>query len=534
MHDEPPGAGANAIARALGFDHPSDQLAALDDAEGGAIEWARELRRQAYARFWPVAAQADFARLLAELGQLARAFGAVELLRRLEGLAVALERPLTVAVVGEFNAGKSSFVNALLGEEVAPVGVLPTTATVNRLAWATDRFARIERRAVAGSTDRVVMHSELRGALAELDPQTIEQVTLYAPLELLRRIEIVDTPGFNAPAAGHAALARRAFADVHAALWLLDATQPLKESERAILVEIASLEIPLVVLLNKRDRLVSEADVVAVVAHVKRALDEVLVPVLSAPIAFSAKLALAEPREGGAATPAHFEEVERLVERVLVDRSAALREQALRRKVRVLVAEIGVFAAARAAERSQIERERADRAGVLRAAARRVQAERASFEEHLQRELEALLGDLDRDLRPVGAELDTAAERFVSARTRALVGTPLAERALQWCGVSETELRSELTARVEALAGLSAPWLRDTRMSRAVGNRLVGCVGNELCNMLETGATELPPQRVPPAEARLQALAEIVGPPPSGARIAIRDDVYETNRKDEN
>jgi hypothetical protein len=66
---------------------------------------------------------------------------------------------------------------------------------------------------------------------------------------------------------------------------------------------------------------------------------------------------------------------------------------------------------------------------------------------------------------------------------------------------------------------LSAPWLRDTRMSAAVRSRLVGCVGNELCNMLETEATEPPPERVPPAEARLQALAEIVGPPPRGARI---------------
>ena len=44
----------------------------------------------------------------------------------------AFDRPLLVAVMGEFNAGKSSFVNALVGEEVAPTGVTPTTATVQR------------------------------------------------------------------------------------------------------------------------------------------------------------------------------------------------------------------------------------------------------------------------------------------------------------------------------------------------------------------------------------------------------------------
>ena len=45
----------------------------------------------------------------------------------------AFDRPLLVAVMGEFNAGKSSFVNALAGTPIAPVGVTPTTATINVL-----------------------------------------------------------------------------------------------------------------------------------------------------------------------------------------------------------------------------------------------------------------------------------------------------------------------------------------------------------------------------------------------------------------
>ncbi|HEY0712751.1 MAG TPA: tetratricopeptide repeat protein, partial [Polyangia bacterium] len=47
----------------------------------------------------------------------------------------AFDRPLLIAVMGEFNAGKSSFVNALCGEPVAEVGVLPTTATINVLRY---------------------------------------------------------------------------------------------------------------------------------------------------------------------------------------------------------------------------------------------------------------------------------------------------------------------------------------------------------------------------------------------------------------
>ena len=45
--------------------------------------------------------------------------------------------------MGEFNAGKSSFVNALAGAEVAPVGVTPTTATINVLRYGAARRARV-------------------------------------------------------------------------------------------------------------------------------------------------------------------------------------------------------------------------------------------------------------------------------------------------------------------------------------------------------------------------------------------------------
>src|SRR6266542_215431 len=57
--------------------------------------------------------------------------------------AEALDRPLLVAVMGEFNAGKSSFVNALAGADVAPTGVTPTTATVNVLRYGEEPAARV-------------------------------------------------------------------------------------------------------------------------------------------------------------------------------------------------------------------------------------------------------------------------------------------------------------------------------------------------------------------------------------------------------
>ena len=56
--------------------------------------------------------------------------GLPDLERRAQGLRDELDRPLVLAILGEFNAGKSTLVNAFVGADVAPTGILPTTATL--------------------------------------------------------------------------------------------------------------------------------------------------------------------------------------------------------------------------------------------------------------------------------------------------------------------------------------------------------------------------------------------------------------------
>ena len=119
------------------------------------------------------------------------------------------ERPLRVALLGEFNAGKSTLLNALLGADVAPTGVTPTTATLHWVAWAPDPFARI---VVRGGSDRVVPHAELKRTLAELRRGAPRRARAHLRADrAARRIELLDTPGFNASAErhGHGAFRRR-------------------------------------------------------------------------------------------------------------------------------------------------------------------------------------------------------------------------------------------------------------------------------------------------------------------------------------
>jgi tetratricopeptide (TPR) repeat protein len=126
---------------------------------GAAVDDALSAARRALAS-WPADAQAR--QLLVSAGRaLLAADTPVEdlytLARRVHSLVAdatdlaadaartidSYDRPLLVTVMGEFSSGKSTFVNAFLGAEVAPVGITPTTATINVLKYGRERAGRI-------------------------------------------------------------------------------------------------------------------------------------------------------------------------------------------------------------------------------------------------------------------------------------------------------------------------------------------------------------------------------------------------------
>src|SRR5256885_12183504 len=109
--------------------------------------------------------------------------------------------------MGEFNAGKSSFVNALCGAEVAPVGVTPTTATLSvvRFGPPGGRVLYHDGRAEELAADAV---TPFLGGLDGAGAAAVRLVEVFSPVEGLRRVEIVDTPGLNSPRPEHQQVAR--------------------------------------------------------------------------------------------------------------------------------------------------------------------------------------------------------------------------------------------------------------------------------------------------------------------------------------
>ncbi len=373
------------------------------------LPWATEAAADV-ARAWaPAGAPAAWPALLARLDGHARSLHDLDALTDVARLVVERTRPVRVAIVGEFNAGKSTFINALIGADVAPTGVLPTTATLHHLRYAPDPIARILFVLPHEPPERIVRVEDLRATLKGVGDAPVRRVEIHLPIASLTRVEILDTPGFNAPDKRHSEVAREAFEEADAAIWLLDAAQPLKQTERAVLEEAKAARLPVQMLVNKADRLGPD-DLAKVMETLRIALDEVGLASTTPPIALSARLALAGRLGDAAALEASgWSKVQSLLDEEIVARSADVKERALRRRAARLVARLGA-SAARAMEAEQAERAREEaRVVALREAVARVDREAEALGKRITTALETPMTAWRRDLRMVAAGRDAAA-----------------------------------------------------------------------------------------------------------------------------
>ena len=148
-----------------------------------------------------------------------------------------LDELFLLVVVGEFNAGKSAFINALLGSRVVAEGVTPTTAQINVLQY-------------GETVERSVREANLH--------------VITAPAPLLRDIHIVDTPGTNAIIREHEAITAHFVPRSDLVLFVTSADRPFTETERAFLEQVRGWGKKVVVVINKVDILEHERDVDAV------------------------------------------------------------------------------------------------------------------------------------------------------------------------------------------------------------------------------------------------------------------------------
>ena len=160
-----------------------------------------------------------------------------------------LEELFLMVVVGEFNAGKSAVINALLGEEHLPEGVVPTTSEL----------------VLIRHSDAVDQPGADRGMAVR-----------RLPVPWLQEVNLVDTPGTNAVIRQHQELTEHFVPRSDLVLFVTSADRPFSESERAFLQQIRDWGKKIVIVVNKIELLTTEAEQQEVIEFVRRNAHELL------------------------------------------------------------------------------------------------------------------------------------------------------------------------------------------------------------------------------------------------------------------
>jgi GTPase Era involved in 16S rRNA processing len=139
----------------------------------------------------------------------------------------------SIVVVGEFNRGKSTLLNALFGITALPVGMTPTTAVVTILRFAEKRQIQVRYR--NGQTEELeYSETALTRFIAESlsKPDAIDYVEIGIPHTLLRSgVVYVDTPGVSDLSRERTEITYRFVPRADAVLFVIDSTQPVTKSE---------------------------------------------------------------------------------------------------------------------------------------------------------------------------------------------------------------------------------------------------------------------------------------------------------------
>jgi hypothetical protein len=178
-----------------------------------------------------------------------------------------------VACIGQFKRGKSTLINALIGEPILPVGFIPITTLPTVIRFGVERSVRIQSR--DGSWQEIPPSDLAEYVSEEHNPENakgVNGVEVFVPSPILSTgMCLVDTPGLGSVFTGNTAATQAFIPHIDAALVVVGADPPLAGEELALVEAVAKHVQNLILVLNKADR-ATEAEKSAAVGFTRQLL----------------------------------------------------------------------------------------------------------------------------------------------------------------------------------------------------------------------------------------------------------------------
>jgi len=251
------------------------------------------------------------------------------------GLISEYDRPFLLTVLGEFNAGKSTFINALLGEELLSVGDIPTTATISLLKYGDKKTAKIiwnDETIEEINLDLLKKYTVEKKDNAENEIlRKIKYVEISYPLDMLKNIWIVDTPGLNAIIPEHKEVTNEFIKKCDGVAWLFSAQQAGKQNELNALMNANDYSSKTIGIINQIDKIDPDerSELIEYISDKFSGLISTVIPV-------SAKKALEAKLQGdiNKLNASKLDIVERILHEEISAKSVLLKEQSVQQKIK--------------------------------------------------------------------------------------------------------------------------------------------------------------------------------------------------------
>jgi small GTP-binding protein len=179
-----------------------------------------------------------------------------------------------VVVLGRFNRGKTSLMNAIVGTDRLPTGVVPVTSAITTVAYGSEErvFLRYEGERIPQEIRLDSLPDYISQRTNPGNIRNVKTVEVYLPAEILRRgLFLVDTPGLGSAVAANTRTTEQFFPEADAVLLVTSYESPLSDEEVRLLERAASSGRSMFVALNKQDT-VSAVERAEILAYVEERL----------------------------------------------------------------------------------------------------------------------------------------------------------------------------------------------------------------------------------------------------------------------